>query len=147
LSRNLLPKPIACQRYVLQTQLSPCRPSLVYTLLDRQPIFTFTGLLPSLGLPSRYLYKITRLGYIPSCCTFRPVISNMLHFYGVTESYPKNLSVHLVVFKNISRLYCYGRFWSIFRCLIWCIFELIWNLIWFSLDNLISYRIKTWVVV
>jgi hypothetical protein len=49
LSRNLLPEPIACQHYVLQTQLSPCRPNLVYTLPGRQPIFTFTGLLPDLA--------------------------------------------------------------------------------------------------
>jgi hypothetical protein len=40
---------IACQRYVLQTQLSPCRPNLVYTLPGRQPIFTFTSLLPDLA--------------------------------------------------------------------------------------------------
>jgi hypothetical protein len=45
LSRNLLPESIACLHHVLQTQLSPYRLNLLYTLLGWQPISTFTGLL------------------------------------------------------------------------------------------------------
>jgi hypothetical protein len=50
LSRNLLPKPIAYQRYVLLTQLSPCWPNLVYTLPGRQPVIYLYRPLTQLGL-------------------------------------------------------------------------------------------------
>jgi hypothetical protein len=73
LSRNLLHKLIACQRYVLQTQLSPCRSNLVYTLPGRQPVFTFTDLLPDLA----YLVDNPFLPY--------PTMTSLLPYWPLTQ--------------------------------------------------------------